>query len=165
MSTVDISSPSVAWCSGTAAREHFHPMPHTRAVFEDWNAPDLPAQPLVPLRVSRAVGAEQMAKVGAVVIENFPCVIVDVTKVDARSPLRTGRDWDCHVSAHDNIHNFFLCHPYKLASHHTTTMVFALSSHLPRYLPSTVCRSRGGQINSAFRLACWPITPLTGCVP
>jgi len=42
---------------------HFHRMPHARAHFVHWNAPDVRTQPLVPLRISRAVGPELLEQV------------------------------------------------------------------------------------------------------
>lgn len=46
--------------AGQRSPELFHQMPHSRAIFESWNKPiDVLTLPLVPLRVSRAIGAHR----------------------------------------------------------------------------------------------------------
>ena len=48
--------------NGGRGADQFHPVLMARAIFEEWNAPvDTRTQPLVPLRVSRAVSADKFA--------------------------------------------------------------------------------------------------------
>jgi hypothetical protein len=49
--------------TGGTPSGHFHYMPQARAVFRHWNAPiNSTVQPLVPLRISRAVGEQHLNK-------------------------------------------------------------------------------------------------------